>query len=166
MAGGKDRHKTKKKIEGLTDHELQRILDRLTSNAHRFLAKLEVTPPSTRGKPRSKPDVYYALSLSKVDRTILTMEDLEIYDSITGPILADLRVKKIADQRFSHLGMVPQEWMEIIKACGLYPLKITDEDVARWAESLPDDEAPLREQIRDYIGRNKDSKGPRGGLAL
>lgn len=161
MAGGMDRHRTKKSIKGLTDHELQRILDRLTSIPYRYLEKQEVVPPSARGKDRSKPDVYYALSQTKVRREDLTnLRDIERYDHIEKAILANLGSRRQLIY-MARLELASYDWLNMsdeaieqqLKIFGYFFHETNDKDVVRWAEDLPEDETSLKEQINNYIDR-------------
>lgn len=154
--GGKDRFRYKDK-EALTDRELQRILDRLV--AARCLIRHESVPTRMAAKGRTKPDVYYDLNVIGVSQACVSKpKDLENYDRVFGMALSRL------DGRTAMLSWVREElvknkWkkmsdehlVRMIDMLGQLFHKTSDHEVLRWAEDLPDEEAPLKMEILRFI---------------
>lgn len=165
MAGGKDRLRHKD-MEVLSDAELRRILDRLVA-AH-CLIKHEDVPAHMAAKGRTKPDVYYYLNVIGVSQACVSSPmELENYDRAFELAISELDGRK-AMLTWARKDLMTTNWKKIsdeamvrwLDMFGQIFHRINEHEILRWAESLPDDEAPLREQIKGYIGRKKDSKGP------
>lgn len=154
--GGKDRFRYKDK-EALTDRELQRILDRLV--AARCLIRHESVPTRMAAKGRKKPDVYYDLNVIGVSQACVSKpKDLENYDRVFGMALSRLD-GRTAMLSWAREELVKNNWkkmsdehlVRMIEMLGQLFHKTRDHEILRWAEGLPDDEAPLKVEILRYV---------------
>lgn len=164
IAGGRERFNRKqsqetdaKMIEGVLDHEMQRILDRLCAAG--FVKRWERRPKSNRTKDRTKPDVFYSISPFLIKRedvnTDESMQELKKIDKLieqhrAGPLVfTEVFRHNLLDMGFPNIS--DKDLEAFLQPFAKGYVHVDNDLVARWAAELPPEKARLKTQIIKYI---------------
>lgn len=144
-------------INGVLDHEMQRILDRLIDA--RFVNRYEKRPKSKRTKDRTKLEVYYAVSPFQIKPEDLnTDEDLQRFNDLlvkagavqAGPLVrTEIFRHELVDMGFPDIS--DKELEAYLLAFAKRYVHVDNDVVARWANDLPPEKYVLRCQLMNYI---------------